>query len=583
MKNRLTRALVGVTALALASGTVGIITAGSAFAATPPYEPDSGSIGSLTFYDAGGNQITGGHLTDAPFATYVQASTAGRAGDTKATLLGALPKLGQASGAWSSEPISGSTNYPNASAPGALGTSSLPLVTLTSSDETLAALVSDLPNSATDAYQGLYQIRIKTSGPGQPAGATYDSADITITGTGAGATWQLTYPLPTVTGTTTSLGAAPTSPQIQGTSVTLTATVSPAAPGTVQFYDGATPIGTPAAVTGGTASIATTGLSVATHSLTATFIPSNTLLFSGSTSSPVSYEIDHAAAATTTAALSVNPTTAPAFSAVSLHADVTKQSDSSVIGTGNGVVKFYDGVTLLGQASLTATGATLSYGSFAVATHSLTAQFVPSDTLTYNSSTSLPVSFIATTPLSAPASQTVDVNVPAGSLTITTPYSAAHPFDLGTTALDPNGTQITASAPFGTTANAAAAAQGVTITDTRSGNQPWTASATVTDFADGAATPDVINGQDLTFTSVTPYYLSGNALQAPDVTTHDITNTAIYGPTDGGSDGLKGTGHVVASATNGDGSVNIVGSLNLRAPTSTPAGTYTATLTFTIA
>ena len=39
--------LVGVTALALASGTVGLITAGSASAATPPYEPDSGSIGSL--------------------------------------------------------------------------------------------------------------------------------------------------------------------------------------------------------------------------------------------------------------------------------------------------------------------------------------------------------------------------------------------------------------------------------------------------------------------------------------------------------------------------------------------------------
>ena len=100
-------------------------------------------------------------------------------------------------------------------------TSSLPLVTLTSGDETIAALAGDLPNTATDAYQGLYQLRLKTSGPGQPAGCTYDSADILITGTPG----SVVYPAPVATATSTSLTSTPASPQQAGTSVTLNATV----------------------------------------------------------------------------------------------------------------------------------------------------------------------------------------------------------------------------------------------------------------------------------------------------------------------------------------------------------------------
>ena len=82
---------------------------------------------------------------------------------------------------------------------------------------------------------------------------------------------------------------------------------------------------------------------------------------------------------------------------------------------------------------------------------------------------------------------------------------------------------------------------GVTITDTRAGDLPWTASATVTDFTDGSN--DVINGQNLTFTDVTPVYIAGNALQTGDVVTTDVTNTAVYGPNAPGSDGLKGGPH----------------------------------------
>jgi hypothetical protein len=91
---------------------------------------------------------------------------------------------------------------------------------------------------------------------------------------------------------------------------------------------------------------------------------------------------------------------------------------------------------------------------------------------------------------------------------------------------------------------------------------------------------------------VTPSYLSGNAYQASGVgtipvLTNNVTNTPPggfpYGPTATGSDGLYGAAHAFADTTTpGGGEVNIFGTLTLNAPSSTPAGTYTATLTFTI-
>ncbi len=56
-----------------------------------------------------------------------------------------------------------------------------------------------------------------------------------------------------------------------------------------------------------------------------------------------------------------------------------------------------------------------------------------------------------------------------------------------------------------------------------------------------------------------------------------------YAPGDAGSDGAKGGPHQFATACNGLGAVYVFGNLNLKAPASTKAGQYTATLTFTIA
>jgi len=274
---------------------------------------------------------------------------------------------------------------------------------------------------------------------------------------------------------------------------------------------------------------------------------------------------------------------------VALTAAVT--SSGSALASGAGQVSFYDNGTstadtatgaLLGTVALGSGGiATLSYGSFATGTHNIVASFAPTNSATYQASLSLSLPFTATAPLYAPDPQTVDVSIPAGTLTITTPYDPANPFNLGSAVLDPADSKFTASAQFGTPATDGTNAGGVTVTDTRAGQQGWTASAVSSNFTDAAS--DVINAQDLTFTGVQPSYIAGNALQS-GVTTTPITNTAIYGPTATGTDGLGGV-HPFATAPVGasDGSVFINGVLTLTAPTSTPAGQYTATLTFTIA
>ena len=96
-----------------------------------------------------------------------------------------------------------------------------------------------------------------------------------------------------VTTTTTTISASPGGPATVGASIDFTATVSPSnAVGSVQFMDGATALGSPVAVTAGTADYPTTALSVAVHSMTASFTPADPTAFSASGSSALSYEVD---------------------------------------------------------------------------------------------------------------------------------------------------------------------------------------------------------------------------------------------------------------------------------------------------
>jgi Bacterial Ig-like domain (group 3) len=105
----------------------------------------------------------------------------------------------------------------------------------------------------------------------------------------------LTEPPPPTTSTTTTLSASPASPQLQGTSVTLTGTVkktgvlATTATGTMSFYSGSTEVGA-ASVSGGTASFTTKNLPSGTDSLKAVYSGNST--YAGSTSSSQNYTVN---------------------------------------------------------------------------------------------------------------------------------------------------------------------------------------------------------------------------------------------------------------------------------------------------
>lgn len=593
---RLSRLLAATVVTVVAAGSLSAVFAGSAFASgNPPWEPltNPPEAGGLLFFNSSGTQITSGTVNQ-PLAAYVVGTGTLRTGDSVATLEAYTPVDGIPAGEWSGEQLSGSTDYPNASAPSPINTTSLPVVTESASDETIAQYEGDYPNNDTsgDGYAGIYVIRLITDAPDKPATTSYDSADIQVTGD----TWSVVYSQDNVTSTTTSLTTSPASPQVSGTSVTLTATVSPsAATGTVQFEYGSTDIGSPVTVSGGTASISTTSLPVGTDDLSAVFTPATLSGYGGSTGT-ASYTINPPPAAGTTTALTVDPSSAPAYTSVSLTAAVTVTSTSAPISPSAGSVSFYDDGTdtsgditsdsvLLGTEALGTGGvASLSSSTFAQGAHNIVAAFVPSDPSVYDTSSSPAVLFTATAPTYTPHEQDLSVAIPPGTLTITTPYTPSSPFDLGTATLNPGQGTYSASAPFGSSANPA---DGITITDTGIGEDTWTASASVTDFSDGGS--DSINGQNLTFTGVTPSYVTGNAYgsgagQIP-IDTEDVTNDGtVYASGASGSDGLKGGPHQFAESTEpGGGTVYVYGNLDLTAPSSVTPGTYTATLTFTVA
>ena len=74
------------------------------------------------------------------------------------------------------------------------------------------------------------------------------------------------------TATNTMLTTSPASTVAQDAPVTLIAAVTPAtATGTVQFRDGAANLGSPVALSGGTAAFTTSALTIGTHAITAVY------------------------------------------------------------------------------------------------------------------------------------------------------------------------------------------------------------------------------------------------------------------------------------------------------------------------
>jgi Bacterial Ig-like domain (group 3) len=595
MKLTFRKAVTGASALALAGGAL-LATSGTAFAAPAPYFPDAGAtLGGIEFVDASGAPITSGSTTT-PFSFAVAQNSPTGVTNPKATLYAYTPVLGVPSGAWSGEALSGSTAYPPAS-PASLHSLANPIVTGVPGDETLAVYQTDFPNSdasTTDGYKGLYELRVKIAGSGG-AIAAYAAADVLISGT----TWTQVdggFQLFADT-TTTTLTPSPGSPSVPGTNVTLNATVAdtttPAThpAGTVQFFDGATQIGTTQTLSGtGTASVSTNTLAVGTHPLTAVFTSSAPTVVGNSTSAVSNYVIGNLDVSHT--ALSVNPTTAAAFTPVDLLATVT---DTTTPATHpGGTVQFFDGGSPIGSSvpvnATTGVAEIPTYSGFGTGVHHVTAVYSPTGS-TIAGSTSAIVDFTATAPTCPGGGtacvdpQTVVATVAAGTITITTPYTPNNPLQLGTLVLNGAGTMLSANAAFGNTLNTG---NEIFVTDTQAGNAPWTASVQSSNFV-GTTPTNIINGQNAGLTALNVITIPGNNLQAGDVATHDnaAASPAVAAGA-AGTQGIGGAAHPFANTvaapggTGGDGSVGFTGTFTLNAPTSTVADTYTATVTFTV-
>ena len=226
------------------------------------------------------------------------------------------------------------------------------------------------------------------------------------------------------TATSTILSTSAASPAAQGSPLTLTATVTPAAAtGTVQFKDGSTNVGTPAAVSNGTASTTST-LVVGSHQLTAVFTPTNAALYTPSTSPPVPFVISGATATSTTLSASSAASPAVVGSSVALTAAVTPAAAA-------GTVQFRDGSTNIGTAVAVSNGtASQTTTTLTVGSHQLTAVFTPTTPTLYGPSTSPAVTFVisgatttGTTLATAPTSPVVE-NTPMTMTATITPAAA---------------------------------------------------------------------------------------------------------------------------------------------------------------
>ena len=281
----------------------------------------------------------------------------------------------------------------------------------------------------------------------------------------------------------------------------------------------------------------------------------------------------------TTIALSANPAKASAPSPVTLTATVQAAVGHDVPA---GHVELVDTTTsrLLATPLLVNGSATVTIVDLAAGDHLISATYQPADPAAFapSSTPTVDVSLSARSSASNNQHSTAD----GGGLTITTPYSPGHPLDLGPLVLDASGTALSSSTTFGCAGNQKNA---IYVTDARAGNPNWSAYISATDFTNRAA--QRINGENLGLTGLTLRPLDaaivGNTIHAPELQTVELAPAIALGPLDTGSQGLKNGPHMFALTPHGGaGSVGICGTLTLTAPTSTPPGIYSSTLTVTV-
>lgn len=268
MKIQAKKTWAAAVGLALAATTLG----GVALAAEDPsgwytggnatvVDPNKTAV-PLKLYNAAGTEITSGSTTT-QVASFAAADGSVRTGDDYASLFVHLPQSNTAPGAWPGLQVTGTSKFSGAgavSAPAPL--SGKPYVATTNAGYTLADVVAALPNNEGGAsYQGVYELRLRTSSPSAGVSNQYAAAYVKVSGT----SWTLTTsPVlgDSVPPTAVATSVVPTWPAklTYGTAATVAVKVNPASgaakpSGTVRLVTGSTTLGTATLTSAGTANL----------------------------------------------------------------------------------------------------------------------------------------------------------------------------------------------------------------------------------------------------------------------------------------------------------------------------------------
>ena len=369
--------------------------------------------------------------------------------------------------------------------------------------------------------------------------------------------------------TTTSLTSSLESSSL-GESVTFTAQVAAAAPGTgtptgsVAFMDGTTELGD-TDLSAGSAVFSTSALTLGTHSITAVY--SGDADFFASTSSSSQQLVG---GTTTALSSSTNPS--------ALGQNITFTATVAAVATGGsmptGSVIFSDGTTVLGHSTLDNSGvATFSTAGLSGGTHSITAVYEgDADSATSTSSAISQVVNQAST--STTITSSVNSSVFGQSVTLTATVSAAVgtptgsvTFEDGSTVLGTTSVGASGIATFSTNAFAVGTHTLVAVyngtssyTTSQSSNLTLTVSpaATTTNLTSSISTPGA--GQNVTLTATVSAAAPSTGVATGEVVFYDGSTMIGTAPVSGGQAMLTtafskvGSSHTITAAYIGSGS-----------------------------
>ena len=608
-----------VAAVALFSQFVMPAPASAALATTPPAynsatASDPASIGHIAFYDASGDRVIGGSLTDLGAAIYAVADSVPRAGATAARLTVSAPDSSTASSQWASQPVSAATDFPIAVAtavPRVVSSATGPVATLNgTSDGDLASFLNTATLDTSSGYGGYAQLRLLDSGASLAAATTWATTEIAFD-LSAG-TWAQVFPAPPGPAqTTTTVTVTPANQTVASGAITgpfvATATVTPAsANGTVQFLVDGVNSGAPVAVSAGSASATLASLAVACGSTTTTrFVV--TAIFTADT--PRAGRAGFGNSSSTNSSVNAqfscpagNPGTVNLVlsSASILRGINTLTATASVTDTNSpnnpvssGSIQFVvDGVNSGSAVAVSSSGvaaATIATSAITASaspgtSHSVVAIYAGGATVADTSSSTATFNLIEP---SAADLANIQTSIAPGTLDLTTALTIDTPLILPPLTLNTDANEYRSSISI----------SGLSMTDTRPGNLPYTLSMISTDLRKtGVASPsadETISAQNigvdipsLVSTNATPSTFLGS--QALGTSTASQNFTGFNNPaaphvqvTDTGSLGLGGsTPHPILHANQGLGTTVVAATLTIRAPTNLLDGTYAGTVTF---